>query len=157
MRMCRVCKELKRHHARGLCRPCYLRARRLGGLDAFALSHPARREHGTVKGYRQHARRGEPSCEPCRIAMRPLWKEADRRRNRRRVELEAPCGTTAAYRRHLRRGEYVDEACREAASREMRQYRRAKKSGHFGKAKCEVCGRRLALHSLSDDCFRRAA
>lgn len=115
----------------------------------MALTAP--REHGTVKGYRQHARRKEPTCEPCRVAMRPLWKQADLKRQRRRVELEAPCGTSSAYRRHLRRGESC-EMCRRAATDEMRMWRQSKRIGARRVLRCVRCAKPLILHDLFDNC-----
>jgi hypothetical protein len=39
------------------------------------------REHGTVRGYRQHTRHGETPCQPCLEAGRahPRQQAADRR------------------------------------------------------------------------------
>lgn len=78
---------------------------------------------GTRAGYLTHHRRGEKPCDRCLEAMRPIWKAADRKRQRPRHELEAPCGTYAAYRRHLRRREPVDEACRLANNQTLREYK----------------------------------
>jgi hypothetical protein len=41
------------------------------------------REHGTVRGYRQHQYRGEDSCDPCKAA----WAKAESARHRRFREL----------------------------------------------------------------------
>ena len=61
--------------------------------------------------------------------MQPIWAAQDKRRRRRRIELEAPCGTTSAYRRHQRRDEHVDDACRAAATAAAKAWRRRKRRG----------------------------
>ena len=69
---------------------------------------------GSRGAYLGHHKRKETPCAACLEAMRPIWAAVDKRRRRRRVELEAPCGTVTAYRRHLRRGEPIDDVCQAA-------------------------------------------
>ncbi len=72
---------------------------------------------GSRGAYLRHHKNSETPCDACLVAMRPIWAATDKKRRRRRVELEAPCGTYVAYRRHLRRSEPVDDACRQAVNR----------------------------------------
>lgn len=82
-------------------------------------------EHGTDRaGYREHLRRNEPVCEPCRLAHNAY----ERLRTGGRVRELAPCGSEAAFRRHHRRQEKPCPACR-AAHAEYERGRSAKQQG----------------------------
>lgn len=70
------------------------------------------REHGTARGYNQHRRLGEATCDDCRRAWRDYVAE-----HRPKPAALKPCGTEAAYRRHLRHGETPCEACVAAATK----------------------------------------
>ena len=74
-----------------------VRASRAGGI-----------EHGTVKGYRQHARRGIPYCQDCRDANTAA--KAGRREH----------GTPAGYRQHYKRGEPACGPCKTAIAAAQR-------------------------------------
>lgn len=65
-----------RDHGEEKCEPC-LEAQRAYNRETYHRNKkpakpggrpPHPREHGTKKGYDQHMRRKEPSCDPCRLA-----------------------------------------------------------------------------------------
>ncbi|MER5302210.1 hypothetical protein ABT039_22505 [Streptomyces lasiicapitis] len=79
--------------------------------------------HGTLRGYKRHARLLEQACDDCREACR---LEAIARRKRAGRRAQKPCGTEAAYHRHLRRWEKTCPPCREAHRTYVREYRAAR-------------------------------
>lgn len=125
---CRLCHETRPHKGRGLCSRCYQRMSRAGRLDEFERRTPSPREHGTRRGWDQHYRRGETACEPCLEGMREHARQQSK-----------------------------DPDVRSYQRRYQRRWKRARKAGQVGGDRCGVCGVRLSLHSLADDCFRRAS
>lgn len=81
---------------------------------------------GSKAGYTAHWRRGENSCEACRVANTSAV-QAHRERKRAPTP-DSRCGTEAGPRAHRRRGESTCEACRAAyadGQRARREHERA--------------------------------
>lgn len=73
------------------------------------------REHGTMRGWRQHKWHDDPVCDECRGAYNADRRERARKRREdnglvSRQQTQAPCGTVSAKKRHWARGEAC-EAC----------------------------------------------
>lgn len=78
---------------------------------------------GTLSGYKLHAARNEPPCDPCREAG-----SAHRRDRRREKGISPPqkaqCGTYGGYCAHMRRREPACDPCREAHTEYAKTRRR---------------------------------